>query len=145
MLYRNRIAAVLLLLFAVGHTFGFRQSDPAWGVDALLGSMPSIHFEVPGFNRTYWEIFLRRSLCRCVLSIRGDIGMATGCPSGIDFRVHARHCLGIRFLLCRYHGCKLQISLYPTYRFVHRDYIMFDCRDMASSKASFHGSVGLAR
>ncbi|MGA2845831.1 MAG: hypothetical protein ABSF68_10470 [Candidatus Acidiferrales bacterium] len=53
-----RIAAVLLLLFAVGHTLGFRQSDPAWGVDALLGSMRSIQFEVQGFNRTYWDLFL---------------------------------------------------------------------------------------
>ena len=53
-----RIAAVLLLLFAVGHTLGFRQSDPAWGVDTLLGSMRSIHFEVQGFNRTYWDLFL---------------------------------------------------------------------------------------
>ena len=52
-----RIAAVLLLLFAVGHTFGFRQSDPQWGVGALLGSMRSIHFDVQGFNRTYWDIF----------------------------------------------------------------------------------------
>jgi hypothetical protein len=52
-----RIAAVLLLFFAVGHTLGFRQSDPQWGVDALLGSMRSIHFEVQGFTRTYWEIF----------------------------------------------------------------------------------------
>ena len=52
-----RIAAVLLLLFAVGHTLGFRQSDPAWGVDALLGSMRSIHFDVQGFNRSYWELF----------------------------------------------------------------------------------------
>ena len=34
-----RIAAVLLLLFAVGHTLGFRESDPKWGVDALLVSM----------------------------------------------------------------------------------------------------------
>ena len=25
--------------------------------DALLGSMRSVHFEVQGFNRTYWEIF----------------------------------------------------------------------------------------
>src|ERR1700739_880088 len=56
MLYR--IAAVLLLLFAVGHTLGFWQSDPAWGVDALLGSMRSIHFEVQGFNRTYWDLFV---------------------------------------------------------------------------------------
>lgn len=53
-----RIAAVLLLLFAVGHTLGFRQSDPAWGVDALLGSMRSIHFEVQGFSRTYWDLFV---------------------------------------------------------------------------------------
>ncbi len=53
-----RIAAVLLLLFAVGHTLGFRQSDPAWGLDALLGTMRSIHFEVQGFNRTYWDLFL---------------------------------------------------------------------------------------
>src|ERR1700721_1537933 len=53
-----RIAAVLLLLFAVGHTLGFRQSDPRWGVDALLASMRSIHFDMQGFNRTYWDIFL---------------------------------------------------------------------------------------
>src|SRR5260221_5969401 len=56
MLYR--IAAVLLLLFAVGHTLGFRQSDPSWGVDALLGSMRAIHFDVQGFNRTYWDLFV---------------------------------------------------------------------------------------
>jgi hypothetical protein len=53
-----RIAAVLLLLFAAGHTLGFRQSDPTWGVDALLGSMRSIHFDVQGFNRTYWDLFV---------------------------------------------------------------------------------------
>ena len=52
-----RIAAVLLLLFAVSHTPGFRQSDPTWGVDALLGSMRSIHFDVQGFTRTYWDLF----------------------------------------------------------------------------------------
>ncbi len=53
-----RIAAVLLLLFAVGHTLGFRQSDPAWGVDTLLGSMRSLHFDVQGFSRTYWDLFV---------------------------------------------------------------------------------------
>jgi hypothetical protein len=57
-----RIAAVLLLLFAVGHTLGFRQSDPTWGVDALLGSMRSIHFDVQGFNRTYWDLFVAAGL-----------------------------------------------------------------------------------
>ena len=53
-----RIAAVLLLLFAIGHTLGFRQSDPSWGVDSLLSSMQSIHFDVQGFKRTYWDLFL---------------------------------------------------------------------------------------
>ena len=53
-----RIAAVLLLLFAVAHTLGFRQSDPKWGVDALLSSMHSIHFDAGGVNRTYWDLFV---------------------------------------------------------------------------------------
>ena len=53
-----RIAAVLLVLFAAGHILGFRQSDSTWGVDALLGSMRSIHFDVQGFSRTYWDLFV---------------------------------------------------------------------------------------
>jgi hypothetical protein len=53
-----RIAAVLLVLFAAGHTIAFRQSDPQWGVDALLGSLQSRHFVVQGFDRTYWDFFL---------------------------------------------------------------------------------------
>ena len=53
-----RIAAVLLLLFAAGHTLGFRQSDPTWGVDTLLDSMRSIHFNADGFSRTYWDFFV---------------------------------------------------------------------------------------
>ena len=53
-----RIAAVLLLLFAVGHTLGFRESDPEWGVEALLSAMRSIHFELQGVNRTYWDLFV---------------------------------------------------------------------------------------
>ena len=53
-----RIAAGLLLLLAIGHTLGFRQSDPQWGVDGLLSSMRSIHFDVQGFHRTYWDLFL---------------------------------------------------------------------------------------
>ena len=58
-----RIAAVLLLLFAVGHTLGFRQSDPTWGVDTLLGSMQSIHFDVQGFSRTSLSRLDSRSAC----------------------------------------------------------------------------------
>ena len=53
-----RIAAVLIVLFDLGHTFGFRQSDPSWGVGGLVGSMRSIHFDVQGFSRSYWDIFV---------------------------------------------------------------------------------------
>lgn len=62
-----RVAAVFLMLFAVGHTIGFRESDPAWGVDALLGSMRLIHFNVQGFSRTYWDFFVGIGLCVTVL------------------------------------------------------------------------------
>ena len=53
-----RITAGLLLLFAIGHTLGFRQTDPKWGVDALIASMHSIHFDVQGFSRTYWDFYV---------------------------------------------------------------------------------------
>jgi hypothetical protein len=52
-----RIASVLLLLFAAGHTFGFRQNNPEWGADAVLALMRFVHFDAQGFNRTYWDFF----------------------------------------------------------------------------------------
>jgi len=52
-----RIASVLLLLFAAGHTFGFRQNNPEWGAETVLGLMRSIHFDAQGFTRTYWDFF----------------------------------------------------------------------------------------
>jgi hypothetical protein len=57
-----RVAAVCLLLFAISHTLGFSQSDPKWGVDSLLGSMRSIHFDVQGSSRTYWDLFVAAGL-----------------------------------------------------------------------------------
>lgn len=57
-----RISSVLLLFFAIGHTLGFRQSDPAWGVDTLLGLMRTIQFDVQGFSRTYWDLFVAAGL-----------------------------------------------------------------------------------
>jgi hypothetical protein len=52
-----RIASVLLLLFAAGHTFGFRQNVPEWGAGAVLALMRSVHFDAQGFTRTYWDFF----------------------------------------------------------------------------------------
>ena len=52
-----RIASVLLLVFAAGHTLGFRQKNPEWGADAVLALMRSVHFDAQGFTRTYWDFF----------------------------------------------------------------------------------------
>lgn len=52
-----RIATVLLLLFAVPHTIGFRQNIPEWGAGAVIDSMQSVHFNAQGFDRTYWDFF----------------------------------------------------------------------------------------
>ena len=62
-----RIAAVLLLLFAVSHTLGFRMSDPTWRIDPLLDSMRSIRFDVQGFQRTYWDFFVGAGFTVAVL------------------------------------------------------------------------------
>ena len=51
-----RIAAVLILLFDVGHTAGYPWSDPSWGVD--LSAVQSSHFKVLGFTRTYWNFYV---------------------------------------------------------------------------------------
>jgi hypothetical protein len=60
-----RIAAVLLVLFDVGHTSGFPWSDPKWGVD--LGSMQQTHFHIMGFSRTYWDFYVGFGLFVSVL------------------------------------------------------------------------------
>ena len=52
-----RITSVLLVLFAAGHTLGFRQNNPEWRADAVLGLMHSVHFDAQGFTRTYWDFF----------------------------------------------------------------------------------------
>jgi len=52
-----RISSVLLVLFALGHTIGFRQVDPRWNADTVVNSMRSVSFEVQGFNRSYWDFF----------------------------------------------------------------------------------------
>jgi hypothetical protein len=53
-----RIASVLLVLFAVGHTLGFRETLPEWGVDSLVASMRAIHFDAQGFHRTYYDFYV---------------------------------------------------------------------------------------
>jgi hypothetical protein len=54
-LYRS--AAVLLVLFAVLHTLGFRQNVPEWKAGSVIDAMQSVHFDAQGFNRSYWDFF----------------------------------------------------------------------------------------
>ena len=56
MLYR--IAAVLLVLWTIGHTIWFRQGDPQWRAESVIALMRSFHFDVMGFSRTYWDFFV---------------------------------------------------------------------------------------
>jgi hypothetical protein len=52
-----RVASGLLVLFAIGHTLGFRRTDPRWGADSVVGSMRTTRFNVDGLSRTYWDFF----------------------------------------------------------------------------------------
>ena len=52
-----RIASVLIVLFALGHTLGFRNLDPAWHVEGVVSQMQSVHFQAQGFSRSYYDFF----------------------------------------------------------------------------------------
>jgi len=53
-----RIAAVLLVLFAIGHTVGFRQTKGMTGADSVVSVMKSVHFTVQGSSRAYYDFFV---------------------------------------------------------------------------------------
>lgn len=86
-----RIASILLLLFAAGHTWGFRQVDPQWGVDSLISSMRSLHFNMAGFDRTYWGFFVGFGLFVTALMVFAAIvawqlgGLAPGALASMRF------------------------------------------------------------
>ncbi len=52
-----RVASVLLVLFGLGHQFGFRRIDPRWGVDSAIGALKATQFQVQGMTRTYWDFY----------------------------------------------------------------------------------------
>ena len=51
------ISSVLILLFAIGHTLGFRHTDPSWGVDQALSILKRTMFHIQGFDRTYYGFY----------------------------------------------------------------------------------------
>lgn len=50
-----RISAVLIVLFAIGHSSEFPWSDSSWGVDP--GPMRS-SFQILGASRSYWDFYV---------------------------------------------------------------------------------------
>ena len=64
-----RIASVMLILFALGHTLGFRRVDPRWGVDSIIAALRSTHFDVQGLSRTYWDFYVGFGLFVTILLV----------------------------------------------------------------------------
>lgn len=62
-----RIAAVLLVLYAVGHTMGFRRVDPRWGIDTLVSGLRTTQFDVQGRRHSYWDFYVGFGLFVTVL------------------------------------------------------------------------------
>ena len=60
-----RTAAVLMVLYAFGHSASYPWSDPGWGVD--LRAMQSTRFDVLGLSRTYWDFYVGHGLFVSVL------------------------------------------------------------------------------
>jgi hypothetical protein len=58
-----RVAAGILLLFAMGHTFGFTRPEPAWHLGGLVAQMQSARFDVGGgVERSFWDFYVAAGL-----------------------------------------------------------------------------------
>lgn len=53
-----RIAAVLLVLYAAGHTIGFQQVDPRWGIEVFVNGLRATQFRIQGAQRTFWGFYM---------------------------------------------------------------------------------------
>jgi hypothetical protein len=53
-----KTASVLIILFALGHTLGFRRTKGMAGADAVVALMKSVRFTVNGFDRIYWDFYV---------------------------------------------------------------------------------------
>lgn len=53
-----RLAAVLLVLYAAGHTIGFRHIDPRWGLDVFINGLRATRFTVQGAERDFWGFYV---------------------------------------------------------------------------------------
>ncbi len=52
-----RAASVATALFTIGHSFGTFKEPKATAASLVLSAMRSVHFDVFGNSRTYWDMF----------------------------------------------------------------------------------------
>ena len=64
-----RILAILLVIFAVGHTLGTAAPKATHGPEeaAVFAAMQGFRFHIMGFDRTYWDFFRGFALIITVL------------------------------------------------------------------------------
>src|ERR1700732_211032 len=141
-----RIAAVLLLLFAAGHTLGFRQNNPEWGADAVLGLMRSVHFDAQGFTRTYWDFFTAFGLFFSVFLLFAAVlaWLLAGLPAETLARVRSiAWALAICFVAVT--ALNWRYAFTTPHCFLSPGYSVFDLGGVAFSEAGFEASIAIVR
>lgn len=68
-----RIASGLLVLYAAGHTLGFRRVEPGWGVDTFINGLRTTRFTIQGAQRTYWGFYVGFGLFCSVFLLFGAV------------------------------------------------------------------------
>ena len=128
---------MLLLLFAALHTFGFQQVDPTWGVDSLIGSMRSVHFDMMGSNRTYWDLFVGFGLLFTVFLVFVAVlaWQLSAAPTQTLALLRGNH-VGACHLLCVRSWREFNLHLYYPYRLFNLDHALFCCGSLAFDEAS---------
>ena len=122
-----RIASVLLVLFAVGHTLGFRKTPPEWGVDSIVSAMRTLHFSAQGFDRTYYDFYVGFGLFVSVLLLFTAAvvwqlgGMSRETLAAIP---GIRWSLVVCFIVVD--GAELALLLHGADHFLRANFIVFD-------------------
>jgi len=100
-----RVAAALLVLFAAGHQFGFRQVDAQWGVTTLIDGLKTTRFGVQGATRTFWGFFSGLGFIVTTLYLFSAIvaWQLGGLPSATQH--------SLRLVLWTFAGCYVIIAL----------------------------------
>jgi hypothetical protein len=82
-----RIAAALLVLYAAGHTFGFRRPSQREDARAVVSLMKSVRLDVQGSERSFWDFYVGFGLfCTAFLLLSAVLAWQLGGLSGEALR-----------------------------------------------------------